>query len=338
MSGSASLASTCASLLQETGFAGKANSGLIGVWERANDQGAWEMGFRVEEDLATALTGKTVYLAGVDTVNDDPALAKALESATFVAVQDVMETATTQIADVVFPAQAFTEREGTYTSGERRVQRFYVAVPVTGEAKADFAITARIAEQMGFALEGDSPSRAFDLLAAAVSSYAGLDYAKISEVRTQWPIVGRSDLFYGGTSYENKGGMGAQLSSASSRGETVSLPRVERETATRRPKENELLAVPINKLYDRGTTVMASANRLRNWIGGPTISLHPDAAQKMGIEEGQLVNVSFDGADGEVAVKLDPTIPVGVVLVPREMGLAIREPVPATVSAPVKVK
>jgi anaerobic selenocysteine-containing dehydrogenase len=132
--------------------------------------------------------------------------------------------------------------------------------------------------------------------------------------------------------------MGAQLSSASSRGETVSLPRVERETATRRPKENELLAVPINKLYDRGTTVMASANRLRNWIGGPTISLHPDAAQKMGIEEGQLVNVSFDGADGEVAVKLDPTIPVGVVLVPREMGLAIREPVPATVSAPVKVK
>ena len=55
-------------------------------------------------------------------------------------------------------------------------------------------------------------------------------------------------------------------------------------------------------------------------------------------EEGQLVNVSFDGADGEVAVKLDPTIPVGVVLVPREMGLAIREPVPATVSVPVKVK
>ena len=115
-----------------------------------------------------------------------------------------------------------------------------------------------------------------------------MDYAKVSEIRPQWPIVGRSDLFYGGTSYENKGGMAAQLSAAASRGETVNVPKVEKEPATRRPRENELLAVPINKLYDRGTTVMKSADRLRGWIGGPTISLHPDAAQRMGIEEGQL--------------------------------------------------
>jgi NADH-quinone oxidoreductase subunit G len=338
VSGSARLASACASLLQETGLAGKPNSGLLGVWERANDQGAWEMGFRAEEHLVAALTGKTVYLAGVDPVSDYPELAEALKSAKFIAVQDVMETTTTQIADVVFPAQAFTEREGTYTSGERRVQRFYVAVPVTGEALADFAITARIGEQLGLVLEGASASRAFDLLAAAVPSFAGLSYAKVSEVRPQWPIVGRADLFYGGTSYENKGGMGAQLSSAASRSETVNLPKVEKEPTSLRLKENELLAVPINKLYDRGTTVMMSANRLRDWIGGPTITLHPDAAEKMGIEEGQLVSVSFDGTGGEVAVKLDPTIPVGVALVPRDMGLAIREPVSAAVSAPAKVK
>ncbi len=338
ISATANLASACAGLLEETGFAGKPNSGLIGVWERANDQGAWEMGFRAEEHLVDALSGKTVYLAGVDPVNDFPVLAEALQSAKFVAVQDVMETATTQIADVVFPAQAFTERTGTYTSGERRVQRFYVAVPVTGEAQADFAITAKIAEQMGLALEGGSASQVFERLAAEVPAYAGLDYARISEVRPQWPIVGRWDLYYGGTSYENKGGMGAQLSSAASRSETVNLPQAEKEPATLRPRENELLAVPINKLYDRGTTVMQSANRLRDWIGGPSISLHPDAAEKMGIEDGQLVNVSFDGASGEVVVKLDPTIPVGVALVPRNMGLPIREPVSAAVSAPAKVK
>jgi NADH-quinone oxidoreductase subunit G len=279
-----------------------------------------------------------VYLAGVDPVNDYPELAEALKSAKFVAVQDVMETATTQIADMVLPAQAFTEREGTYTSGERRVQRFYVAVPVTGEAKADFAITAKIAEQMGLALEGASASRAFDRLASDIPSYAGVNYARISEIRPQWPIVGRSDLFYGGTSYENKGGMGAQLSSTVSRSELVSLPKVDKEPTTLRPKENELLAVPVNKLYDRGTTVMQSANRLRNWIGGPSISLHPDAAEKMGIEEGELVNIRFDGASGEAVVKLDPTIPVGVALVPRDMGIPIREPVPAAVSTPAKVK
>ena len=60
-----------------------------------------------------------------------------------------METATTEIADIVLPAQAFTEREGTLTSGERRVQRFYTAVPPTGESKADFAITAQISQSYG---------------------------------------------------------------------------------------------------------------------------------------------------------------------------------------------
>ena len=337
VSGTASLAAACANLLQDSGSAGKPGSGLIGVWERANDQAAWEMGFRAEEHLVDALTGKTVYLAGVDPVNDFPVLAEALKSAKFVAVQDVMETATTLIADVVFPAQAFTEREGTYTSGERRVQRFYIAVPVTGEARTDFGITAQIARHMGIELEDASAARAFDLLAAAVPAYAGLNYAKISEVRPQWPIVGRSDLFYGGTSYENKGGMGAQLSAAASRGETVSLPKVEKETTVLRPKENELLAVPINRLYDRGTTVMMSANRLRGRIGGPSISLHPDAAGKMGLEEGQIVSVSFDGISSEVAVRFNSTIPVGVALIPRDMGLAIREPVVATISALAKV-
>src|SRR5215212_1790968 len=284
VSGSTNLAAACANLLQDTGHVGKPNNGLIGVWERANDQGAWEIGFKVEEDLAKALKGKTVYIVGADPVSDDPKLAKALEEAAFVVVQDVMETATTAIADVVLPAQAFTEREGTLTSGERRVQKFYAAVPVTGEAKPDFAITSQIARHMGVILEGTSLTALFDILADSVKSFEGLSYAKLAEVRPQWPIVGRGDMYYGGTTYENKHGMGAQLSAAVTHGETVSLPKVEKEAAAR-PKENELLAVPINKLFDRGTTVMMSANLLRDRIGGPTIFLHPDAAQNLGVEE-----------------------------------------------------
>jgi NADH-quinone oxidoreductase subunit G len=250
-----------------------------------------------------------------------------------------METATTAIADVVLPAQAFTEREGTLTSGERRVQRFYQAVPVTGEAKADFAITAQIAGHMGIVLEEASASAAFDRLAGSIKSFEGLNYAKISEVKQQWPIVGRGDLYYGGTTYENKQGMGAHLSAAATRGETVSLPKTDasRESAPR-PKENELLAVPITKLYDRGTTVMMSANLLRDRIGGPTISLHPDAARNLGVEDGELVTVSFDSTSGEAKVKLDDTISVGVALIPRDMGLAITTPVPVKVTAPAKVK
>ncbi|HSB01616.1 MAG TPA: NADH-quinone oxidoreductase subunit NuoG [Anaerolineales bacterium] len=341
LEGTTNLASACAKLLQDTGHVGKPNNGLIGVWERANDQGAWEMGFEVPEDFTKVLKGKAVYIVGADPAGDDPKLAKALEGAEFVVVQDVMETATTEIADVVLPARAFTEREGTLTSGERRVQRFYSAVPPTGESKADFSITSQIARHMGIILEGVSVSAIFEILADSVKSFEGLNYAKISEVKPQWPIVGRGDLYYGGTTYENKMGMGAHLTAAAERGEAVDIPRVRaaREAAPR-PREKELLAVPVNKLYDRGTTVMMSANLLRDRIGGPTIALHPEAAKNLGLEAGQLVNVSFNGASGDAVVKFDDTISVGVALVPRSMGLAIREPIPAKVrpQSPMGIK
>jgi NADH-quinone oxidoreductase subunit G len=330
VNGSASVATACAKLLNETDHVGKPNNGLIGVWGRANDQGAWELGFNVEADLAKVLKGKSVYIVGADPVGDDPKLAKALEGAEFFAVQDVMETATTEIADVVLPAQAFTEREGTFTSGERRVQRFYQAVPATGESKPDFAITSQIARHMGVILEGTSVSAVFDILSESVKSFGGLNYARLAEVREQWPIVGRSDMYYGGTTYENKQGMGAHLSAAVTRGEKVSIPRVQKDAALRRPKENELLAVPVTKLYDRGTTV-TPAELLDQRVGELVVSLHPSAAEDMGVEAGQTVSVSFNGVSGKAAVKLDDTVPVGVALIPRSMGLAIRGPVPVKV-------
>jgi NADH-quinone oxidoreductase subunit G len=335
--GTANLAEACAKVLQDTGHVGKANNGLIGVWERANDQGAWELGYEVPEDLARALAGKAVYIVGADPAGDDPALAQALEGAQFVVVQDVIETATTEIADVVLPARSFAEREGTLTSGTRRVQRFYAAIPPKGEAEADFAITSRIAAHMRITLEGNSAAAVFEKLAGSVKSFEGLSYARISEVRPQWPIVGRGDMYYGGTTYENTMGMGAQLTAAVQRGETVSLSRAQREVPPR-PGDNELLAVPVNRLYDRGTTVMMSADLLRDRIGSPTILLNPEAAKNLGLEAGQLVNISFDGVSGDARIELDETVSVGVALVSREMGLPIREPVPATVSALAEVK
>jgi NADH-quinone oxidoreductase subunit G len=327
--GSTALATACAKLLNDTEHIGKPNNGLIGVWQRANDQGAWEMGFRAEADLAKALKGKAVYIVGADPAGDDPNLAKALEGAKFIAVQDILQTATTELANVVLPAQAYTEREGTFTSGERRVQRFYPALPVTGDARPDFAITAQIARHAGFIQEGTSVSAAFDILAETIESYKGMNYTRLAQVKPQWPIVGRGDMYYGGTTYENKQGLGAQLTVAAGRGETVHIPRIQKEAAPR-PKENELLAVPINRLYDRGLTVLP-AELLNQRIGEVTVSLHPDAAKRLGIEAGARVKISFDGVSGEALVKLDATISTGVVAVPRSMGLAIREPVPAKV-------
>jgi predicted molibdopterin-dependent oxidoreductase YjgC len=116
-------------------------------------------------------------------VGDDPNLSKALKGAKFVAVQDILETATTEIADVVFPAQAFTEREGTFVSGERRVQRFYAAVAAKGDSKPDFAITSMVAKQMGVILEGTSPSVVFDILANSVDAFNELSYDALAQVQ-----------------------------------------------------------------------------------------------------------------------------------------------------------
>jgi NADH-quinone oxidoreductase subunit G len=329
LNGTSAVASACADLLKETGHIGRPNNGLIGVWQRVNDQGAWEIGLQPEEDLAKALKGKAVYIVGADPVGDDPKLAKALEGAEFVAVQDLLETATTEIADVVLPAQAFSEREGTFTSGERRAQRFYPAVPPEGDSKPDFAITSMIAKQMNIVLEGTSVSAVFDILANSIEAFADLNYDRLAEVHGQWPIIGRGDLYYGGTTYENTQGLGVQLVPAAQAGGTVRIPKVRKEAALR-PKEKELLAVPVNKLYDRGVTVLP-AELLHKRIGETTIALHPDAAGRLGIEAGKLVKISFDGVSGEAVVKLDDTISAGVVLIPRSMGLAIREPVAAKV-------
>ncbi|MDP1714710.1 MAG: NADH-quinone oxidoreductase subunit NuoG [Anaerolineales bacterium] len=330
LNGSSTLASACAALLKETDHIGKPNNGLVGVWQRVNDQGAWEVGLRPEPDLEKVLKGKSVYIVGADPVGDSPALAKALKGANFVAVQDILETATTEIADVVFPAQAYTEREGTFTSGERRVQRFYAAVPVKGDSKPDYSIASQIARHMGIILEGSSVSVVFDILANSLAAFTDLSYEKLAEVHGQWPIVGRGDLYYGGTTYENTQGLGVQLVPTAQAGETVRIPKVRKEAALR-PKEKELLAVPINKLYDRGVTAAGPPRLLDQRIGEATVTLHSSAAKRLGVEAGARVKISFDSVSGEVIVKIDDTISAGVVLVPRSMGIAIRKPVIAKV-------
>jgi NADH-quinone oxidoreductase subunit G len=190
---------------------GKPNNGMIGVWSRANDQAAWEMGYKTETDLASALKGKVVYIAAADPAGDESRLASALSTARAVVVQELFLTATARLADIVLPALAFTEREGSYTSGERRVQRFSPALTVKNMGKPDFSITALVADELGIDLEGDSQRKVMDRMAVLAPAFAGISYAKLAEVCEQWPIIGRPDLYYGGTSYQNTQGLGVHL-------------------------------------------------------------------------------------------------------------------------------
>jgi len=326
LDGSSALASACAGLIKAG--AGRPNNGLIGVWPHANDQAAWELGFQPASDLAEALKDKVVYLVAADPAGDDPNLAEALQGARSVIVQELFLTESARLADVVLPAQATAERDGSFTSGERRVQRFFPAVPPSGQARPDFAITAQIAAELGLALESRSASHVLDRLAASVKAFSGLSYLKLAEVAGQWPIVGRGDLYYGGTTYENTQGLGVHLALTPLSSPTGTSARRGRgaggEGKTLRPDEDQWLAVPVTRLYDRGITVVTSA-LLEKHIGEATFILNPQAAQSLGIQSGDLLKVN-----GLVAqAVLDETVPASVILVPRSMGLPVGIPVVA---------
>ena len=80
---------------------------------------------------------------GENTIVSDPHAnhaEHALRSVDFLVVQDIFLTETAQLADVVLPAAAFAESDGTFANSERRVQRVRPAVEPPGEARQDVQI------------------------------------------------------------------------------------------------------------------------------------------------------------------------------------------------------
>jgi len=323
LDGSAALANACAELLQRTGHTGTANNGLVGVWQRGNEQGAWDIGLRPSDDLQKAIeSAKVVYIVAADPAGDDAGLKTLLEArnknlTALTVVQDLFLTETARIADVVLPAQAPTEREGTFTSGERRVQRFYPTAQPRGEARADFDIAAQLGAKLGLELKGRFPSLVFNQLNAEIQCYQGLSYQKLAQVTEQWPIVGRSDLYYGGTGYANHQGLGLQL------------PLVGDQTLTnaKSPAKpvGKLIAVPVTKLFDHGTMILPS-RILHSRLVTPFIGLNPVDAEAQKATDGMTVNISVEGSFAPAVVVVDEDIPVGFALVPRSCGIGISQP------------
>ncbi len=314
---SRALAQSCANLLIESHHAGKPNNGLVGVWPHANTQGAWDMGFCPGAEIAEA---KVLYIAAADPAGDDPALAESIQHADFIVVQELFLTETAALADVVLPVQAQPEREGTFTSGERRVQRFYPVVLNKGEARPDFDIAAAIGEKVGVELKGRFPSLVFPQLCAEVPGYAELSYPKLAEVTEQWPMVSRGDLYYGGTSYENKQGLGMQLPTVG-----TAKPANVQPTPDALPKA-PAVAVPVTQLYDLGKLVSFS-EVLQPRLPRAFILLNPRDSQNLKTTDGMTVSFSLNGNSAvDVLVRVDENVPQGIALVPRSMKVAITEP------------
>jgi hypothetical protein len=126
-------------------------------------------------------------------------------------------------------------------------------------------------------------------------------------------------MYYGGTTYENKQGLGTQLPLGGQA--ALTWPKLPEAIKP----ESGLLAVPVTRLYDRGQTLLPS-RLLHQRIPEPYVALNRQDAVDLKIEASQKVQVFFDGAPVLVDLHLDDGVPAGTVLVPRSLGIPINGP------------
>ena len=129
---------------------------------------------------------------------------RALEKCEFLVVSDcVAQTDTSVHADVLLPALAWGEKEGTVTNSERRVSRQRAFLNSPGEARPDWWIVSAVARRLGYAGFGyrsaheifteharlsafeNNGARDFDL--SGLADLSGPQYHALAPV--QWPVT-----------------------------------------------------------------------------------------------------------------------------------------------------
>src|SRR3984957_469914 len=136
---------------------------------------------------------KSVYLIGEEmAIVDSNAnyVAEAFAKLAFFVVQDIFFSFTCRFADVVLPACPSLEKEGTFTSTERRIQRLYKVFDPLPGARPDWKITQDIANRLGANWNYQHPSEIMREIASLTPMFAGVNYERLEGYKTlQWPVA-----------------------------------------------------------------------------------------------------------------------------------------------------
>ncbi len=319
---SETLAATLGNFAIETNHFGKVKNGLVAVWPHNNTQGAWDMGvvngwspsYRAVRkpglNAEDVYAGKAdaVYVMAADPIGDG--LIPNRNGIDFLVVQDLFLTKTAESADVVLPAQSWAERDGTFTNGERRVQRYYPAIPQVGNSRPDWMIVGQIIEK----ISGDKAPFAASLIfakeiAKGVKAYKGMDYRTLAEVEVQYPKIGGADVYYGGTSYKNEAGLGQQWaasSEAKGKAKAFDVP----EAADTSDGLN-IIFTPAS--YNPGTLVNRS-EFVQTRVAPPTVFINKADANTLRVNDGDSVIVRVKGESRKAVASVNGYAQQGVVL------------------------
>jgi len=138
-------------------------------------------------------TLKAMYLFGEEiSLVDSNAnfVGDGLSKLEFFVAQDIFFSHTCQFADVVLPASPSLEKEGTFTSTERRIQRLYeVFEPLEG-SRPDWRIIQDVANRLGAKWEYQHPSEIYREIASLTPLFAGVTYERLEGFKSlHWPVA-----------------------------------------------------------------------------------------------------------------------------------------------------
>lgn len=249
---------------------------------------------------------RAILLVGADPVRDalEPGLAEeALAAAEWVVAIDLFVNDSTRHADVVLPAEAFTEKEGTVTNVEGRVQKVNPIRPGPGQSRSDWAILDDIAHRIGTPMGLVSPEAITKEIESVAPVYKGLSWDRLEwEERDGLvvPVEGEAPLVHIPVSLKSTSAPSAAL--------TLHVART---------------------MYDDGVRLRHSPSTHR-LARGPRAHVSPADAPKLGARAGEPIHLVTSKGEGDFTVVIDEGTPPGVIYVPFNQPDAValgRDPV-----------
>jgi formate dehydrogenase alpha subunit len=156
-----------------------------------------KIGLKVTEVPHAIEEGKlhALFIFGENPLMSDPdsdELRHALGKLNLLVVSDMFLTESARRADVVLPATGWSEKDGTFTNTERRIQRVRTAVPAPDGAREDWWIFSELARRLGYnGMNYASSEEVWNELRALVpKAFGGISYARLDTLPgICWPCA-----------------------------------------------------------------------------------------------------------------------------------------------------
>lgn len=272
-------------------------------------------GLQMVEILEAAHDGriKAMYIMGENPVFSEPETLKTKKSLLnleTLVVQDIFLTETAQLADIVLPATAWAEKNGTFTNTERRVQRIRKASNPPGEAIADWQIFCNLANTMGSTLfPYTSEAEIFAEIRKMTPQYAGMTWERLKRPDgLQWPCP-KED--HPGTTVLHVEKF------ATSHGKGIFKPIEPRKLPETPDKEYPFILSTGRLIYHYHNSNMTGRSKtLCNKSPHSYVEINPEDAVKIGIKNNEMVKIVNRHGEIQTTAKITSNITPGVLFLP----------------------